>query len=41
MLFKFRPRTIAVAERLWSAKDVTDLDDAADRIEQQRCRMIR
>lgn len=35
------PRTVAVAERLWSARDVTDLSDAADRIEQQRCRMIR
>lgn len=35
------PRTTAVAERLWSARDVTDLDDAGDRIEQQRCRMIR
>lgn len=35
------PRTVAVAERLWSAKDVTDIPDAADRIEQQRCRMIK
>ncbi len=35
------PRTAAVAERLWSSVDVTDLNDAADRIEQQRCRMIR
>ena len=35
------PRTVAVAERLWSSADVTDLSDAADRIEQQRCRMIR
>jgi hexosaminidase len=35
------PRTVAVAERLWSARDVTNINDAADRIEQQRCRMIR
>jgi len=35
------PRTVAVAERLWSSQNVTDLYDAADRIEQQRCRMIR
>jgi len=35
------PRTSAVAERLWSSVDVTNINDAADRIEQQRCRMIR
>ncbi|XP_077987384.1 beta-hexosaminidase subunit alpha-like [Glandiceps talaboti] len=35
------PRASAVGERLWSAKDVTDLDDAALRLDQQRCRMVR
>ena len=35
------PRVNAVAERLWSAVDVTDISDASARIEQSRCRMIR
>ncbi|XP_056146627.1 beta-hexosaminidase subunit beta isoform X2 [Lampris incognitus] len=34
------PRASAVAERLWSAKDVTDLDDAYRRLSIHRCRMV-
>lgn len=28
-------------KRLWSAQNVTDLDEAAERMEEHRCRMIR
>jgi len=35
------PRASAVAERLWSDASVTDLDDAALRMNEQRCRMVR
>ncbi|XP_077509610.1 beta-hexosaminidase subunit beta-like [Amblyomma americanum] len=35
------PRASAVAERLWSSADVNDTDDAAFRLDQQRCRMLR
>ena len=34
------PRAGAVAERLWSPKDVTDTNDATLRLHQQRCRML-
>ena len=35
------PRSSAVAERLWSNQNVTDIVDATERLEEQRCRMIR
>lgn len=35
-----RPRASAVAERLWSAKDVTDVGDAYNRLSAHRCRMV-
>lgn len=34
------PRASAVAERLWSAKDVTDISDAYNRLSVHRCRMV-
>ncbi|XP_058844176.1 beta-hexosaminidase subunit beta isoform X1 [Acipenser ruthenus] len=34
------PRASAVAERLWSRKDVRDTDDAYSRLSQHRCRMV-
>ncbi|MBN3277922.1 HEXB hexosaminidase, partial [Polyodon spathula] len=34
------PRASAVAERLWSDKDVRDIDDAYSRLSQHRCRMV-
>ncbi|XP_067431476.1 beta-hexosaminidase subunit beta isoform X2 [Thunnus thynnus] len=34
------PRASAVAERLWSAKDVTDISDAYNRLSMHRCRMV-
>ncbi|TKS84664.1 Beta-hexosaminidase subunit beta [Collichthys lucidus] len=34
------PRASAVAERLWSAKDVTDINDAYNRLNAHRCRMV-
>ncbi|XP_060917950.1 beta-hexosaminidase subunit beta isoform X1 [Labrus mixtus] len=34
------PRASAVAERLWSAKDVTDVNDAFNRLSVHRCRMV-
>ncbi|KAL4235005.1 hypothetical protein ACF0H5_006644 [Mactra antiquata] len=34
------PRASAVAERLWSNKDVRDLDAAAARLQEHRCRML-
>ncbi|XP_037608794.1 beta-hexosaminidase subunit beta isoform X1 [Sebastes umbrosus] len=34
------PRASAVAERLWSAKDVTDINDAFNRLSLHRCRMV-
>ncbi|XP_054468155.1 beta-hexosaminidase subunit beta isoform X2 [Anoplopoma fimbria] len=34
------PRASAVAERLWSAVDVTDITDAFNRLSVHRCRMV-
>jgi hexosaminidase len=34
------PRASAVAERAWSAKDVTDIGDAAVRLHELRCKLI-
>ncbi|XP_029300413.1 beta-hexosaminidase subunit beta isoform X2 [Cottoperca gobio] len=34
------PRASAVAERLWSAMDVTDINDAFNRLSVHRCRMV-
>ncbi|XP_054612823.1 beta-hexosaminidase subunit beta isoform X3 [Dunckerocampus dactyliophorus] len=34
------PRASAVAERLWSAKTVTDISDAYNRLSVHRCRMV-
>ena len=41
MFDQCRPRASAIAERLWSASDVTDADEAAYRLDQQRCRFIK
>lgn len=35
-----RPRASAVAERLWSSKDVRDINDAYNRLNGHRCRMV-
>ncbi|KAM6984924.1 beta-hexosaminidase subunit beta [Aplochiton taeniatus] len=35
------PRASAVAERLWSAQDVTNIDDAYNRLVRHRCRMVK
>ncbi|XP_068104596.1 beta-hexosaminidase subunit beta isoform X2 [Hyperolius riggenbachi] len=34
------PRASAVAERLWSSKEVTSIEDAYNRLVQHRCRMV-
>jgi len=34
------PRATAVAEKLWSSKETTDINDAASRLEEHTCRMI-
>ncbi|XP_070537619.1 beta-hexosaminidase subunit alpha-like [Ptychodera flava] len=41
LLSRLWPRGSAVAERLWSDQNVTDIDTATVRLDQQRCRMIR
>jgi hexosaminidase len=35
------PRTFAIAERLWSAIDLTDPHAATPRFEEHRCRYLR
>ena len=40
MLQNIYPRAAAVAERLWSPQNTTDVDGAEDRLLVQRCRLI-
>lgn len=37
----FRPRASAVGERLWSQKEIKNIDDAYKRLTIHRCRMVR
>lgn len=39
VLQRIFPRVSATAEKLWSQKDVTDIDDASKRLEEHTCRM--
>ncbi|XP_061163844.1 beta-hexosaminidase subunit alpha-like [Saccostrea echinata] len=41
LLSRLWPRASAVAERLWSPRDATDVESAKFRLDQQRCRMLR
>ncbi|XP_061196812.1 beta-hexosaminidase subunit beta-like [Saccostrea echinata] len=41
VLVKLWPIASAAAERLWSAPSVTNVEEAAPRLEEQRCRMLR
>lgn len=38
---KYRPKASAVAERLWSDQSLRDVNEAAPRLEEQMCRMLR
>jgi len=40
-VYVVRPRALAVAEKLWSSKETTDLTDAGARIWEHRCRYLR
>ncbi|XP_033752809.1 beta-hexosaminidase subunit alpha-like [Pecten maximus] len=40
-MFYAWPRASVVAERLWSHRDVRDINEAATRLQEQRCRMKR
>uniref|UniRef100_U5ETX4 Beta-hexosaminidase n=1 Tax=Corethrella appendiculata TaxID=1370023 RepID=U5ETX4_9DIPT len=40
ILSRIFPRVSATAEKLWSQQDVTDIDEAARRLEEHTCRMI-
>ncbi|OWF52376.1 beta-hexosaminidase subunit beta-like [Mizuhopecten yessoensis] len=40
-MFYAWPRASVVAERLWSHRDVRDIDKAAARLQEHRCRMLR
>ncbi|XP_048777882.2 beta-hexosaminidase subunit beta-like isoform X2 [Ostrea edulis] len=41
LLSRLWPRASAVAERLWSRRDVKDVESAKFRLDQQRCRMLK
>ncbi|XP_078335078.1 beta-hexosaminidase subunit beta-like isoform X2 [Crassostrea virginica] len=41
ILLRIWPISSAAAERLWSAKSVTNVEEAAPRLEEHRCRMLR
>lgn len=41
VLVKIWPLTSAAAERLWSEKNVRNIEEAAPRLEEHRCRMLR